>query len=97
MLKYILYPLFGLGVVGFYGISAATATDVTSVQTQRSTVPPEHRGSFATAPILWRTGFHGPAAYRPSYSSGSSGGSGYGGGGGYYGGGGGFGGFGGGK
>jgi len=88
MLKYVLYPMFGLSVLGFYGVTAATATDMTSVQTQRSTIPAEYRsgGSFRSAPIIWRTGFHGPAAYRPSYSSGSSyGGSGYRGGG-YYGG-----------
>lgn len=97
MLKYILYPMFGLGVVGFYGISAATATDATSVPTQRSTVAPEHRGTFATAPIVWRTGFHGPAARRPTYSSGSRGGGGVYLGGGSYGSSGGFGGFGGGK
>ncbi len=94
MLKYIFYPVFGFGVLGAYGLSAATATDMTSVQAQRSTVPTEYRGSYATAPIIWRTGFHGPAAYQPTYSSGSSGS-----GGGYYGGssGGYYGGFGGGK
>jgi uncharacterized membrane protein len=98
MLKYIFYPMFGLGVVGAYGVTAATATDVTSVQTQRSTVPMEYRQSYNAAPIIWRTGFHGPRAYQPTYSSSSSGSS-SGGGGFYYGGsgggGGGFGGFGG--
>lgn len=85
MLKYLFYPLFGLSVVGAYGVSAATATDVSSVQTQRSSVPSQYRGSYAAAPIVWRTGFHGPAAYRAS-SSGSSGSRGGSYGGGYYGG-----------
>ena len=80
MLKYIFYPLFGLGVVGAYGVTAASATDVTSVQTQRSTVPAEYLGNYAAAPIIWRTGFHGPSAYQPTYSSSSSSSSG----GGYY-------------
>ena len=86
MLKYFFYPVFGLAVVGGYGVSAATATDASSVSTQRSTVPAQYRGSYAAAPIVWRTGFHGPAAYRAA-SSGSSGSSrgGYVGGG-YYGG-----------
>jgi uncharacterized membrane protein len=80
MLKYIFYPLFGLGVVGAYGVTAASATDVTSVQTQRSSVPTEYRGNYVAAPIIWRTSFHGPSAYQPTYSSSSSSSSG----GGYY-------------
>ena len=91
MSKYILYPLFGIAVVGAYGVTAATATDVTSVPTQRGTIPNEYRQGYAAAPIVWRTAFHGPAAYRPAYTGSGSSGTG----GGYYYGGGGGGGFGG--
>ncbi|MEM9193851.1 MAG: hypothetical protein AAGF12_32045 [Myxococcota bacterium] len=84
MLKYLFYPIFGTAVLGGYAMSASSATDISSVNTQRSTIPAQYRaaGGFAAAPVVWRTGFHGPSAYRPSYSSSS--GSSYGGGGGYY-------------
>ena len=76
MLKWIFYPVFGLGVLGAYGASSMSGTDMTSVNTRRSTLTTEQvaGGGYRTAPIVWRTGFHGPAAYRPpTYSSGSSG------------------------
>jgi hypothetical protein len=89
VLKWVLYPVFGLSVLGAYGASTTSGVDMTSVDTRRTTMPAEYRsaGAYRAAPIIWRTGFHGPAAYRPptSYSSGSSGSSGYSGGG-YYGG-----------
>lgn len=89
MLKYLIYPVFGLTVIGGYAGVSAMGSDITSTTTHRSNVPAQHRGpGLAAAPIIWHTGFHGPSRY---YSSGSSSGGGsYGGGrtygGGYYGG-----------
>jgi hypothetical protein len=79
MLKYVFYPIFGLSVLGAYGATAATATDLTSVPTNRTTIPAQFRGpgAYRAAPIVWRTGFHGPAAYQPTYSSSGGGGGGF--------------------
>ena len=76
MWRFILYPLFGLAVIGAYAASAMTGTDITTVKTQRRTLPKDAniRGGvpYGVAPIIWYTGFHGPQAYRPRYN-GSSG------------------------
>jgi hypothetical protein len=82
MLKSLLYPAFGTIIIGGYALSGISATDVSTTQVQRSTLPAPYRGTpaaYGTAPIIWRTGFHGPGAYQPSY--GGSGGGTYGGGG----------------
>jgi hypothetical protein len=74
MLRYVLYPLFGAGVIGAYAIAAATGTDVTSESTHRRSLPAGalDAPAYGAAPFIWYTGFHGPAAYRaPTYSSGS--------------------------
>ena len=90
MLRYVLYSIFGISVIGLYGLTTATAADMSSVPTTHGAVPPEYRasGAWRTSPIVWRTGFHGPAAYvPPTVDTGSSGSSGSGGGGvGFYGG-----------
>lgn len=86
MLRHLLYPAFGLIVLGGYAVVASRGIDAASPQVRRGTVPAAYRGSgLSAAPIIWYTAFHGPAAYRPRTSSG----------GGYVGGG--YGGFGGGK
>jgi len=88
MLRYLLYPAFGLTVLGGYAATASQATDLTSTNVRRGTIPAAYRGAdLSRAPILWHTGFHGPAVYRPSTTSSRGGG--------YYGGG--YGGYGGGK
>ena len=71
MWKYLLYPAFGLGVLGAYGSVAFGGRDVTSVDVRRGAVPAGYRNAtnFAAVPIIWRTGFHGPAAYRPPATS----------------------------
>jgi hypothetical protein len=91
VLRIALYSVFGLGVIGLYGVSMATGGDMSSVPTTHGAVPAEYRasGAWRTSPMVWRTGFHGPAAYvPPTVDTGSSGGSGSGGavGVGYYGG-----------
>jgi hypothetical protein len=79
--RYVLYPLFGLLVIGGYAMSAMTASDLSSTPTTRTTLPPGVAGGMgvSNAPIVWRTGFHGPAAYEvvSSGSSGSGSGVGY--------------------
>lgn len=91
MMRYLFYPVFGAAVLGGYAWTALEGVDVTSVDTTRSAIPttlaPVGAGpeTYATAPIVWRTGFHGPGAYTPTYYGGggtSGGGSSYGGGGG---------------
>ena len=70
---------------------AFSGVDVTSVDTQRSQVPAQYAsqpGRLPAAPIIWRTGFHGPGASQVRTRRS---------GGGFFGGGGGYGGFGGGK
>ena len=72
MWKYLFYPAFGLGVLGSYGSVAFGGRDVTSVDVRRGVMPAGYQNAtnFAAAPIVWRTGFHGPAAPRmPSSSS----------------------------
>lgn len=86
-MRYVLYPLFGIFVIGGYAVSAMTSADMSSTPTTHTTLPPGVMAGpgLTTAPVVWRTGFHGPAAYEPVSSGGSSGsGSSYGGG--YYGG-----------
>ena len=76
MLRYILYPIFGTGVLGGYALMASTGVDVSSTTTHQSRMPvmAGQPVNYQAAPVVWRTGFHGPSAYRPStsYSSGSS-------------------------
>lgn len=92
MLRIFLYSFFGLSVIGVYGLSAISASDMSSVPTQRTSLPAQYQagGAWRTSPMVWRTGFHGPAAYVPPNvnTGGSSGSSGSGGsyGVGYYGG-----------
>jgi len=74
MLKYILYPIFGVSVLGAYALSASVATDVGTTVTSRSKQLPPVAGSgssggYAAMPIIWYTGFHGPSRYVPSSSS----------------------------
>lgn len=75
MLKYLFYPVFGTAVLGLYGLTASSGVDVGASGVQRSVIPAQYRaqGMYRTAPIIWRTSFHGPAAYRPQTSSGSGG------------------------
>ena len=91
MLKYALYGIFGLVVVGGYGACAVLAGPghVYGERAEPVQVPPSSDPqTYSTAPIIWHTGFHGPAArvvdYTPQRSS--YGGSGYGGSGSGYGG-----------
>ena len=93
MFKLLLYPIFGIAVIGAYAGAAASGSDLSSVPTSHSAVPAQYRaaGAWQAAPLVWKTGFHGPAAYVPPTIR-YSGGGGYGGsrrygGGGYYGGG----------
>ncbi len=81
MLRYVLYGIFGLSVIGLYALTTATGGDMSSVPTTHGAVPPQFRasGAWRTSPMVWRTGFHGPAAYVPPGSdTGSSGGGGVG-------------------
>jgi hypothetical protein len=84
VLRYVLYSIFGISVIGLYGLTTATGGDMSSVPTTHGAVPAQYRasGAWRTSPMVWRTGFHGPAAYVPptvdTGSSGSSGGGGVG-------------------
>jgi hypothetical protein len=74
-----LYSIFGLTVVGGYAVTATAGADLSSVPTQHGAVPAQYQasGAWRTSPMVWRTGFHGPAAYvPPSVDTGSSGSSG---------------------
>ncbi|MEM7448236.1 MAG: hypothetical protein AAF355_08340 [Myxococcota bacterium] len=66
MLRYAFYPLFGLSVLGSYAVMNASGADITSVRTTRSSVPATYGRAedFQGAPLIWRTGFHGPGLYR---------------------------------
>jgi len=78
VLRIILYSVFGLSIIGAYGVASMGATDMSSVPTQRASVPAQYRaaGAWRSSPMVWRTGFHGPAAYvPPNINTGSSGGS----------------------
>jgi len=83
MLKYALYGLFGLSVVGGYGLSTVgNSGRVVGARGQVVSAPPStNPESYRAVPVIWRTGFHGPAArvidYTPRRRS--YGGSGYGG------------------
>jgi hypothetical protein len=84
MLKYVLYGIFGLTIVGGYGVMAAMGRSghVYGEQGVRVQVPPSaDPTTYQSAPVIWRTGFHGPAArvidYTPRRRT--YGGSGYGG------------------
>ncbi|NOY94298.1 MAG: hypothetical protein GXP55_24230 [Deltaproteobacteria bacterium] len=84
MLKYALYALFGLTVVGGYAAFAALSGPgrVYGERGAPIQVPPSTNAeTYRTAPVIWRTGFHGPAArvidYTPRRRT--YGGSGYGG------------------
>lgn len=71
MLRYLFYPAFGLIVLGGYATVARSAFDAASPGVRRGSVPAGYRaGNLSAAPIIWYTGFHGPAAYRPRTSSG---------------------------
>lgn len=76
MLKYLFYPIFGGSVLAAYVAVALSGADTGSVTPSRRQLPamagPGPMG-YAAAPIIWYTGFHGPARYTPSGSSGSSG------------------------
>lgn len=84
MFKYALYGLFGLVVVSAYGVTAV-ASRKGHVYGTRGTVvsapPSSDPTTYRATPIIWGTGFHGPAArvidYTPRRTS--YGGSGYGG------------------
>jgi len=78
VLRIFIHSFFGLSVIGAYGVASVAATDMSSVPTQRASVPAQYRaaGAWRTSPMVWRTGFHGPAAYvPPDINTGSSGGS----------------------
>lgn len=65
MFRYILYPLFGVAVLAAYALSAAAGVDVSSVDTERTRMPATLAGQpaeYGSAPVIWRTAFHGPAA-----------------------------------
>lgn len=89
MIGKILYPLFASGVLFVYAVGAFAGKDVSAVDTQRSRIPSQYLGgAYQNAPVVWRSGFHGPgpAPVVSSSSSSSSSSSRSGGYGGYYGG-----------
>tara|TARA_B100001750_G_scaffold67050_1_gene53246 strand:+ start:4756 stop:4947 length:192 start_codon:yes stop_codon:yes gene_type:complete len=59
-LIYILYPLFGLGVVGGYYVLADRGMDPFSVEQERRAAPPDVRASGGRGgAIFWYGGFSG--------------------------------------
>lgn len=65
MLKYILYPLFGLGVLGAYVVSASSATDVGTIPTAQQQLPPMAGPSAAGSSGVGSSGV-GPSGAGPS-------------------------------
>lgn len=62
MLRYLLYPLFGLIVIGGYGFYTGTGRDLGATSVQRRSMPPGARapsGGFRAAPIFWYGGYSG--------------------------------------
>lgn len=91
MLKYALYGIFGLVLVGAYALVALTPASQRRMGSPGRPVqapPTTDVETYRAQPAIWRTGFHGPGArvidYTPRRRS--YGGSGYGGSGGGYGG-----------
>ncbi len=59
-LIYILYPLFGLGIVGGYYVLADRGMDPFSVEQERRAAPPDVRASGGRGgAIFWYGGFSG--------------------------------------
>ena len=80
MIRYAMYCMFGVLVIAGYAFGATSAVDAGSTNVRTGRLPAEAYatpGGYGAVPILWYTGFHGPAAYRSSYGTGSYGGSGY--------------------
>jgi hypothetical protein len=64
MLRHLLYPAFGLLVLGGYGFYGATGRDFAAVSAETRTIPPEARvasagGGFRASPIFWYGGYAG--------------------------------------
>ena len=60
-MRYVLYPLFCLAVVGTYAALAASAIEPFGVSSTRSTAPPGvHAGMGGHGPgVIWVGGYHG--------------------------------------
>ena len=59
-LVYLLYPLFGLGVVGGYAYLADSGIDPFAVEQERRAAPPEVRSSGGRGgAVFWYGGFSG--------------------------------------
>lgn len=62
MLRYLIYPLFGLSVLGGYGFYCATGRDIASTSVESRPMPAGARragGGFQVAPIFWYGGYGG--------------------------------------
>jgi len=62
MLRYLIYPLFGLAVLGAYGFFTATGRDLGTASVERRSMPPGSRrpsGGFHVAPVFWYGGYAG--------------------------------------
>lgn len=61
MLRYILYPAFGLLVLTGYGYYTGTGRILGAAPVERRSMPPGARshGGFRAAPIFWYGGYSG--------------------------------------
>lgn len=62
MLRHLVYPLFGLIVLGGYGFYTLTGRDLGSTSVERRSMPPGARqpgGGFRVAPVFWYGGYAG--------------------------------------
>jgi hypothetical protein len=63
MLRNLLYPAFGLLVLGGYGFYGVTGRDLASVAVDTRSIPPEARvpgsGGFRASPMFWYGGYAG--------------------------------------
>jgi hypothetical protein len=62
MLRYLIYPIFGLTLVSGYGLYGFTGRDIAATSVERRAMPPGSRqasGGFRAAPLFWYGGYHG--------------------------------------
>ncbi|MEC7523783.1 MAG: hypothetical protein VYE22_28120 [Myxococcota bacterium] len=62
LLRFLIYPIFGLSLLGGYGFYVFTGRDLGATSVDTRAMPPGTRrpgGGFAVAPIFWYGGYAG--------------------------------------
>ncbi|MDH5490833.1 MAG: hypothetical protein OEY14_02555 [Myxococcales bacterium] len=62
LVGYAFYVIFGVSVVGGYGVAVSRGWEPLSAAEERRALPPEARsapGAYRSHPVIWYGGFHG--------------------------------------